>query len=82
MSEENKLKFMADDELADVAGGGGYLVDKGGGNYDYYFACPSCGTSQLITSSNTSIRTKVDGTFVCEKCGYTKSFQFGPYGGL
>jgi transcription elongation factor Elf1 len=76
MSEENKLNSMADGELDDVVGGWGYIVEKGGGDYEYWFSCPACcGYKEMISSGNTSMRTRMNGRFVCKNCGWSHDFS-------
>ena len=69
-------KKISQDELKDVTGGYGRLVDQGNGNYEYWFYCSACcDYRELIQTGNTKIEMSMTGTFVCPKCGWTKDFK-------
>ena len=72
------MKVLADEELADVSGGHGQIEWEENGDWEYYFVCSAClGTKEFIASGNTNtdLPRKIEGEFVCPKCGWKQNFR-------
>ena len=75
----SSLVKLSDDELVDVAGGYGKVVDLGDNVYELSYQCDGCCEHrEVFAVLSANLRAEFSGVYTCPKCGYTREYEVRP----